>query len=625
MTLADDPVALVKQANDIVDVIGEYINLTRKGRTYKGLCPFHDDHNPSLDVDPARQRFRCWACGKFGDVITFVQEYERLDFRGALELLARRARIPLPSRSSDNSLKLQLFDIMKWAEEQYHSHLKHAREAERARQYLRQRGIQDKTVDDFVLGFAPPDRDWLVRKARAKGYPLDLLEQLGLVAANREKGSWYDRFRDRVIFPIRDVKGRTVAFGGRILPDSPSANEAPKYYNSTDTPLFSKSEHLFGLDRARDAIHDKGFLAIVEGYTDVLMAHQLGVLHVAATLGTALNSRHLRLLRRYAPRVVLVFDADAGGRRGVDQALELFFSHEIDLHIAYLPEGLDPCDFLLKQGAQAFEQMLQQAEDALDCKLKQVWQPERLTTLEQKRQAVEGILQVLAAAPPLVGQSVALRRELFIGRLAARTGIREEALWSWLADAWRRRTRPSAQKTAAAVSRRPAPRLEKELIALLLVEPDRIAEARQLIQPDDLSHPGLRRVLQELYALYDRGETVTTDSVRTRLADRPALADALLRLEALAQAHPRRGEWWQQVHDAWVERKTRPHRQDIKERLGAVPASGPVPVELLRRLQNLARGKSSVASRRDVQPTSGNDPSSAGPLPDKESADGETG
>src|SRR5439155_5750404 len=221
------------------------------------------------------------------------------------------------------------------------------------------------------LGYAPATGDWLAQRAVPAGLSMDLLEKLGLVARRQEGNGYYDRFRDRIIFPIRNTRGQVVGFGGRILPSSSFADRAPKYYNSSDTPLFAKSEQLYGLDQARSAATEAGYLAVVEGYTDVLMAHQLGVCQVVATMGTALNGRHVQQLRRFVSRVVLVFDADAGGSTGVDRALQIFVSHNLDLAIATLPEGLDPCDLVVTQGPVPFRAALANAVDALEFKLQQ--------------------------------------------------------------------------------------------------------------------------------------------------------------------------------------------------------------------------------------------------------------
>src|SRR5438045_2473522 len=256
---------------------------------------------------------------------------------------------------------------MRWAEEKYRHGLLDDPVGAAAVQYVAGRKFSGKTVRDLGLGYAPLAGDWLVKLAEAERVPLDVLVEVGLTAPRQENKGYYDRFRDRVMFPIRDVRGQTIAFGGRIMPESPYANRAPKYYNSSETPLFSKSDVLYGLDLARHAGASLGYLAVVEGYTDVMMAHQCGVPQVVATMGTALNARHVAQLRRYTPKVVLVYDADAGGTTGVERALELFVGQDVELAVATLPDGLDPCDLLSQpDGVETFNRILGGARHALD-------------------------------------------------------------------------------------------------------------------------------------------------------------------------------------------------------------------------------------------------------------------
>ena len=333
----------MREANDIVDVVGERIALAPGRSHHKALCPFHDDHNPSLTVDPRRQRYKCWSCGEGGDVFAFVQEFEKITFPEALEVLARRAGISLEKiqKSPQGPSRAGMLDVMRWAAEQFQQCLLDSPQAEAARKYLGERKLTGETVRKFGLGFAPAGGEWLVQQAASAGIAADMLETVGLIAKrDEERGeATTTDFATAVIFPIRDVTGRVVGFGGRILPSSPVSAERPppKYYNSAETPLFSKSDqpvrHRPG-QAARP--HKAGYLAIVEGYTDVLMAHQHGLAQVVATMGTALNARHIKKLKGVAQRVVLVFDADAGGDAGVDRALEVFVSEDLDLRMATL-------------------------------------------------------------------------------------------------------------------------------------------------------------------------------------------------------------------------------------------------------------------------------------------------
>lgn len=598
--MADERVSQVKQvkeACDIVDVIGSYVNLRPAGPKYKGLCPFHDDHRPSFDVDPKWQNYRCWSCGKSGDVFTFIQEIERVDFREALELLARRAGITLEKngRAAPNSDRAAMLELTRWAADQFHRCLLDSPLAEAARRYLGERQLKGEIVRRFGLGYAPLAGDWLVQRAAAAGLPFDLLEKVGLVAQRTEGKGHYDRFRDRLIFPIRDARGQPVGFGGRVLPGSPLEARAPKYYNSADTPLFTKSEHLYGLDLARQAAAKDGCLVVVEGYTDVLMAHQVGIANVVATMGTALNGRHVQHLRRWVPRVVLVFDADAGGATGVDRALELFVSNELDLRIATLPEGLDPCDLLVQQGPEPFRSAIEQAVDPLEFKLSQVLAAEDSNSIEGRRRAVDGILGVIALAPELTGQAGAVKRELIISCLRDRLQVKEETLWARLKElrAARRSSEPATSPPAApslAERGAKADRLEADLLEILLADPALVPAAAAAIVVEEIRHPGLRQLLNGLYGLHAQGRTPELDALRPWI-DNPYLASYALQMQARGQANPDRAGWLERVLREFRLRRLLPEKQLLQNQLHAANDHAEA-LELLRKLQNHAIGDS---------------------------------
>jgi DNA primase len=549
-----DPVELTKQikaASDIVAVVGAYLSLHPAGKTYKALCPFHNDTRPSMDVDPARQRYKCWSCGASGDVFAFVQHAEKVGFREARQILAARAGIKLDDQQSpQDQARTRLLGVMRWAAEQYQRCLLDDPLGEPARKYLGGRKLSGKTVRDFGLGYAPLAGDWLVRRAAADQVPPDVLVEVGLILTRDGGRGFFDRFRDRVMFPIRDVQGRPVAFGGRILPESPYASRAPKYYNSAETPLFSKSDVLYGLDLARHAGAQAGYLAVVEGYTDVMMAHQCGVPPVVATMGTALTARHVAQLRRYAPKVVLVYDADAGGTTGVDRALELFVSQDVDLAVAALPDGLDPCDLLVRpDGPGTFRKALASAVDALDFAFARLLGPDDVPPVETARAAHDRILRVMATSASLHGKgyntALRVKQELILTRLAQRLRIGFETVRRRFADLVREHKQkadaqaakaapaagpaPRVQASAARTSQPPAPRVtaavraELELVELLLAHPRFVAEAAAAVSAAEFTHPDARRVLEELYALHAAGLVPDMERLRDRLADRPDL------------------------------------------------------------------------------------------------------
>ncbi len=586
--MADDRVKQVKEANDIVAVIGDYVDLRPAGGSrFKGLCPFHDDHNPSFIVDQQWQNYRCWSCSKYGDVFTFVQEHERVSFAEALELLARRAGISLQKSAKfvQEQGRAAMLEVIRWAAGQFHQCLLDSPLAEEARRYVGARGLTGETVRRYGLGYAPRSGDWLVQRAEAAGVSLEILEKVGLIAPRTEQAGYYDRFRDRVQFPIRDAQGRTVGFGGRILPTSPLSSRGPKYYNSTTTPLFNKSEHLYGIDQARQAAGEAGYLAIVEGYTDALMAHQMGIGQVVATMGTALNNRHVQQAKRFARRVVLVFDADEGGNTGVDRALEIFAGHDVELAIATLPEGLDPCDLLVQQGADAFRRVLESAVDALEFKLNQVLPGSGALGVEDKRRAVDAVLGIIALAPPLPGQAGAVKMELMVNRIAQRLGLKEETVWARLKELREhKRGEGPARENETVPRSAKAPPLERELLQVLLAEPALVDQAAVAVRPDQITHLGLRKLLDGLYGLLMAGEPPTLDLLRPRL-DSVALAEKALELQHTGRMHADRQTWLNQILARFQEERLRPVTQELQTQLNAVrdPAAE---LELLRQLQN---------------------------------------
>ncbi len=594
--MADEKIKQVKEANDIVAVVGAYVALHPNGATYKGLCPFHDDHRPSFIVDPRWQNYKCWACGESGDVITFVQQHEHVGFREALEILARRAGITLEKspNAPHNQRRSAMLDVVRWATQQYHQCLLNAPEAEEARHYLGERGLKGETVRKYSLGYAPYAWDWLVKKAEAAGIDLELLEAVGLIARQQQGPGYYDRFRDRVQFPINDANGRTVGFGGRILPKSPLASRGPKYYNSSGTPLFAKAELLYGLDQAKFAAAKAGYLAVVEGYTDVLMAHQCGVGQVVATMGTALNARHVANLRKFAPRVVLVFDADDGGNTGVDRALAIFASSDVDLAVATLPAGLDPCDLLVKDGPEPFKRALESAVDALEFKLSQVLAggDEKLG-VEGRRRAVDAVLSIIAQAPALAGQAGQMKTQLMVTRIARRLALKEETVWARLQELRGQRRDSEANpryRADAPEELRPAPTQgpaapeERHLLEILLADETLVGLAEKEIPADEIKHPGLRRLLRGLYALLDEGQSPSFDMLRLQLDDDP-LGKMAIERHAIGTANPDRARTLDALLKHFAQRRLRPALEELQNQLHAAPDNRTA-LELLRQLQN---------------------------------------
>ncbi len=591
----------VKEANDIVAVVGHYLNLRPAGPTFKGVCPFHTDSRPSLDVDPRRQRYRCWSCGAMGDVIDFVMKYDKVTFQEAYESLARKAGINIDQhRKAPDPGKARLLDAMRWAAGLYQAYLLDDPGAESARAYLGERKLLGETVRKFGLGFAPLAGDWLARQADKAPVPVEVLVEADLIRPRDNGYGYYDRYRERVMFPIRNLRGEVVGFGGRILPTSAYASSTAKYINSSDSLIFKKSELVYALDQARLASQAAGYLAVVEGYTDVLMAHQCGVTNVVATMGTALTADHVRQMRRFAPKVVLVYDNDAGGASGVARALEMFIREDVDLAIATLPNGSDPHDLLTQVGPEPFRAALVSAVDVLEYKLLQVFTSESGNGVEAGRKAVEAVLGTLALAPMNAAAATDLRTQLILSRVARRFGLREATLWARLDEL--RKARP-VEKAVAPVhtieadevvltrngATSPADPLERQLIEALLAEPVLVTKAYAEVPIDEVKHPGLKRILTEMYGLMAIGEVPDLDALRMRLIDKPKLADFALRALEVGQKNLDCAAWLEQVLQAFRARRSAKTSGELKSQLKSAtdPESA---MELLRKLQEATAG-----------------------------------
>jgi DNA primase len=511
----------VRQAVDIVDLVGSYIPLRRQGRNFVGQCKWHDDSRPSLNVNPDRQSWRCWVCDIGGDVFSFLMKAEGLEFREALEMLAERAGIQLRAPSHHTSEpgsplsrpeddKRTLYRVLAWAEEQFHRCLLSASEAEPARQYLAERRITPDSARKFRLGFAPNRWDWLLEMARNTEWRPALLERAGLLRRREGGDGHYDWFRGRLMFSIRDVRSRPVAFGGRVLPQLADEHSA-KYINSPETMLFSKSRELYGLDLARENFQQSGGAIIMEGYTDCVMAHQNGLENAVAVLGTALGDRHLQVLRRYTDSITLVLDGDDAGRRRTNEILDallaLFEKNEVDLRILTLPEGVDPCDFIATHGSDPFRALLAQAVDALEHKFKVVTNGlDTLTDTHRASQAAEQLLATLAQIRPADGgasSKTMLREQQMLGRIARQFHLPEERLRSRLGalrrDARHRPAPPRGNTSAPEVpvpSRRLAdlPTWDRDLLELVLLEPKYLARVESILESPPFESPIARQI-----------------------------------------------------------------------------------------------------------------------------------
>jgi len=498
-------ISRIQQANDIVDVIGEHLALKRKGREMVGLCPFHDDHRPSFNVNSPKQIFKCFACGAGGDVVKFIQMRENLSFPQALQRLADRAGIKIDTRPKTQDARPKMEDeidpnelarVNAWAAKYFAANLAHPAKGKDARKYVLERKFSDDSVKNWQIGLAlGADSDLLAVARRAK-ISDRLLAGAGLVVGSGL--SMADKFVNRLMFTINDVTGRVIGFGGRTLT---GGNEA-KYINSPTTALFDKSNALFGLDHARHQMVSSDTAVVVEGYTDTIMAHQFGINNVVATLGTSFTAGHARILRRYAKKVVLLFDSDTAGLEAANRALGVALGSRVDIAITSVPEGKDPCDFLLAKGKELFEQLIENATDVFKFK----W--DRLvsnlgtqSTIAGKKQAVDEYLDAIATAIS-AGNLSHIERGLYINRISSVMAIDAKEINGELNRRIGRTKTVSqieSQKPALDLGEGLSANAQREIIEVMLAEPKLFDDVKKLISPKDFDVPAFQLIAEALF------------------------------------------------------------------------------------------------------------------------------
>jgi DNA primase len=424
--IAEESIQRVAESSDIVEIIGSYFPLKRAGTNFRALCPFHKEKSPSFNVNPSRQTFHCFGCGAGGGVFRFVMDYEHIDFPSAVRKLAQRANIALvedhdPQEQSRRDQRSRLLELHKEASSWFHLQLLRSPEAEHARAYLRKRGLTKEIALEWQLGYAPGGWEIFRNWGMGKGFTRDELLLGGLLTAKEgDTTGGYDRFRDRLMFPIRNDYGEVIAFSGRILNDS---DREAKYVNSPESPIFSKGRVLFGLDKSKRSLIEAGEAIVLEGQIDLISSFEHGVKHVVAPQGTAFTSEQARLLRRFVDRVILCFDSDTAGQNAVEKSLPALLSAGIEVRVASLPRGSDPDSLIREKGIEAFQAHLATAKDFFDHTIDRAIQE---ADREYGPREKASVIRRLAGYLPLLPE--AALRETTTAHIASRLGLSIEAI-----------------------------------------------------------------------------------------------------------------------------------------------------------------------------------------------------
>lgn len=521
--IPEDIINEIKYRNDIETAISQYVNLKRRGKNLVGLCPFHSEKTPSFTVYPENGSFYCFGCGVGGDVFTFTGLIENLDYIESVKLLAERSGITLPQDGYDDSmqrLKKRIYDINRDTARFFHAFLM-SPGGKWALDYLTGRGLTVKTIKHFGLGAAPDSWDALIHHLKEKGYT-----ESDMLAANvigkSQRGSLYDRFRKRVMFPIINIRGNIVAFSGRAMPGEDK--QAGKYVNTADTPVYKKSENLFGINFAKNVCSER--VILVEGNMDVISLHQAGFENTVAPLGTAFTTEQANLLSRYTKEIVLMLDADAAGQKAVRRASELLENTGLSVRVVVVPDGKDPDEYIKKNGKERFAALLEGAVSDMEYKL--------LTAAKDiNLDNEDGRLKYLAAAAEIIAASDdIMTRDIYIGRLSEKYGVSRTALNARIEELRKRNRRQKQKKEISDIIRpkftkddiNPERRksvkgtaAEETLIAVLLKNPDFYKIAAEKLPPEKMLTSLNRRIYETILSVLERGGTLDISAFAEKL------------------------------------------------------------------------------------------------------------
>lgn len=481
----------IRQASDVVDIVGQYLPLKKMGNTYKTLCPFHQEKTPSFNVNPQKQIWHCFGCGKGGNVYTFLMEYDKVSFVEAVRTLAQKAGIKVPETRADykDGRHDLLYQANELAASFFSENLADPKNAS-AREYLEKRGITKETQELFRLGYAPNEWDGFIKYAGRSGLSLPLLQESGLIVARETGSGFYDRFRHRIIFPFFSLGGRVIGFGGRSLEQSPQA----KYLNSPETPIYHKGRGFYGFNQTKSAVGDAGYAILVEGNFDLIVPFQAGFKNILATAGTALTPDQARLLSRYARRVVVCYDPDSAGQSATERAIEPLLEAGLDVKAALLPPNMDPDAFIREKGAEEFGALIKNAITFVEFLVMRTSLQKDLSQISEKSKLVNDLAGLMVKVEDTVS------RAQYARETADLCGVDE----SLVLDLMRKKQGLSPKQAAAPGKELPQIDWEHEIFVLLIKRPQFLEEFGPQLKEGNLPSPWLQGMLARLETQYSQ-------------------------------------------------------------------------------------------------------------------------
>jgi len=515
----DDLIEEISQRNDIVDIISEYVNLKKAGRNHKGLCPFHSEKTPSFVVSEEKQLFHCFGCGAAGNVINFIMKIENLDFIDSLKLLAEKSNIDLSEYESSSynnekvNRKSKLYEINREAALFFYKNL--IRTENEGIKYLLNRGLSTDIIKKFGLGYAINNWERLNRFLLTKGYDQELIYEAGLVVKRKEKEGYYDRFRNRVIFPIINTTKKIVGFGGRVLD-----NSVPKYLNSPESPIFNKSNTLYGLNLARNELGKEKKLVVVEGYTDVISLYQFGIKNAVATLGTSLTKNHAQLFKRYCEEVIIAYDSDTAGEAATIRGMDVLAEAGCKVRVIRLGDKMDPDEYIRNFGADTFKEKIRDALPLIDYKIEQIKNRNNIETDEGRINFINESIKVIRSLKSPV------QRDVYVERLSKEANIAPNVIKSEIYGnnrdkktqyKYNRKNRNFGYKTnkfdntlepVKKLERNGSVEIEKSIISLCLSSKTNYEKISSKIEGEDFSNKNIRNIFNLISEVYKNNQKV---------------------------------------------------------------------------------------------------------------------
>ena len=531
----------IRGRTDIVEIVSDYVSLKKSGANFKGLCPFHQEKSPSFNVNQEKQFYHCFGCGESGNVFRFLMKMENLAFPESVRLLAARYGVSIPDakrrKDGQRDEREILLDLNGLAASFFENQLRSPEGGRKAREYLEERGVSMDVAKRFAIGFAPDAWDSCLVYLANKGFSVPQLERAGLIKANEARSRFFDRFRNRIIFPFHDTRGRVVGFGGRLF--GGGEEKGPKYLNSPETDTFKKGKIFYGIHHAVKGIQQKGFAVIVEGYFDALTAYLHGFDNVVANSGTALTEDHASLLSRYAKNVTMVYDSDTAGASASERAFEILLKKGFHARMVVLPPGEDPDSYLKKYGPEKFSGALKDAKPFIESLIQSAAEEATSeTSVEGKMRRLEKILPFIEKIPSTI------EKNEYINILSERLGIPERAIYSDLKKTSRGHPTTS-RMPATGLPPRQRPTLseqcERGIIQLMLQKPDFIDRVEETVSCKDFKNPDFSAIASVLFARNKEGTNITIDKIMESLPEegQRSLAGALA-MEALEFEDPDR-------------------------------------------------------------------------------------